>query len=380
MSIAAHPPARIGDRLEDVDTPALIVDLDAFEHNLDRMAALLAPTGARLRAHAKTHKCAVIARQQIARGAVGQCCQKVGEAEALAWGGVPDILVSNEVVGRAKLLRLASLNRLARVGVCVDDPAQVDAIEAAAAEIGVRIETLVEIDVGAARCGVPAGEGAVPLARRIAASKHLTFGGLQAYHGSAQHYRTHEERRAAIGKATDATAASVEALKRAGLACRIVGGAGTGTFEFEAASGVYNEIQAGSYVFMDADYGRNLDSAGQPISTFRQSLFVLATVMSAPAKDRAVLDAGHKAVAVDSGLPLVWGQHGLNADIAFVGASDEHGKLKLGPDAPRLGLGEKVKLVPGHCDPTVNLHDWYVGVRAGRVEQLWPITARGAMR
>jgi len=380
MSLLAHPPARIGDPIEEIDTPALVVDLDAFEANLDTMARLLAPTGARLRAHAKTHKCAVIAHQQIARGAVGQCCQKVGEAEALAWGGVADILVSNEVVGASKLLRLAALNRIARVGVCVDDAAQVAAIEEAAAAIGVRIETLVEIDVGASRCGVAAGEPAVALAKRIAASKQLAFGGLQAYHGSAQHYRTHEERRAAIAQAAALTAETVAALKRAGLACRIVGGAGTGTFEFEAASGVYTEIQAGSYVFMDADYGRNLDAAGRPFSTFRQSLFVLASVMSATAADRCVVDAGHKAVAVDSGLPLVWGGEGANAGLTYVGASDEHGKIKVAPDAARPVVGERLRLVPGHCDPTVNLHDWYVGVRGGRVEQLWPIAARGALR
>src|ERR1700760_783418 len=184
------PPARPGMRGGEVDTPALLIDLDAFEHNLDRMAALLAPTGAKLRAHAKTHKSPVIARLQMARGAVGQCVQKVAEAEALAWGGIPDILVSNEVVGAGKLARLAALARISKVAVCVDDAAQVGAIEAAAADAGVRLPVLVEIDVGAARCGVAAGPDAVALAQRIAASPHLVFGGLQAYQGSAQHKRT----------------------------------------------------------------------------------------------------------------------------------------------------------------------------------------------
>src|ERR1700758_1749148 len=255
------PPAIPGMREDEVDTPALIIDLDAFEYNLDTMAAKLAPTGAKLRGHAKTHKSPVIAKLQMARGAVGNCTQKVAEAEVLAWGGVPDVLGSNEVVGASKLARL---------------------------------------------CGVTPGPDAVALAQKIAASKHLIFGGLQAYHGSAQHKRTPEERRTLIGGAIDASRRTVEQLRQQGLACAIVGGAGTGTFEIESASGIYNEIQAGSYVFMDADYARNLDEVGAPVATFRHSLFVLSTVMSASQPGSAVLDAGHKAVAVDSGMPTVW--------------------------------------------------------------------------
>lgn len=364
------PPAEPGMREEEVDTPALLLDLDAFEHNLDHMAALLAPTGARLRAHAKTHKSPVIALRQMARGAVGQCVQKVSEAEALVWGGVTDVMVTNEVVGARKLARLAALARIARVSVCADDPAQVAAIEAAAADAGVRLPVLVEIDVGAARCGLPPGPPAVALAERIAASRHLRFGGLQAYHGSAQHLRDPEQRRAAIAAATEHARRTVERLRQRGLDCPVVGGAGTGSFLYEAASGVYTEIQAGSYAFMDADYARN--DAPPP---FRQALFVLATVMSAAQPHIAVVDAGHKAVPVDSGLPLVWGRE----RVRYAGASDEHGKLVVEDPADRPCLGEKLRLVPGHCDPTVDRFDWYVGVRGGRVECLWPVAARGAM-
>ncbi len=369
------PPAQPGMREDEIDTPALVIDLDAFEYNLDRMAALLAPTGARLRAHAKTHKSPVIALQQIARGAVGQCVQKVAEAEILAWGGVPDILVSNEVVGAAKLARLVALARIAKVAVCVDDPAQIVAIEAAAEAAGARISVLVEIDIGAARCGVQPGPEAVALAKRIAASKHLLFGGLQAYQGSAQHRRGVEERKKLIDHAIDGSRRTVEQLRQQGLACPIVGGGGTGTFEIEAASGVYTEIQAGSYAFMDADYARNLDAGGAPVSTFRHSLFVLATVMSAPRHGLAVLDAGHKAVSIDSGMPTLW----QRPDIRYVSASDEHGKLEYGPETSAVKLGEKLRLVPGHCDPTVDRFDWYVGVRGGRVECLWPVAARGGL-
>lgn len=367
------PPAIPGMKQDEIDTPALVIDLDAFEYNLDTMAKLLAPTGVKLRAHAKTHKSPIIARLQMARGAVGNCVQKVAEAEVLAWGGIPDILVSNEVVGAAKLARLCALARIAKVAVCADDAQQMSAIEAAAADAGIRMTVLVEIDVGAGRCGVQPGPDAVALARRIAGSRHLIFGGLQAYHGSAQHKRTPGERQTLIGGAVDASRRTVEQLRQQGLDCPIVGGAGTGTFEIEAKSGVYTEMQAGSYVFMDADYARNLDEAGAPVSTFRHALFVLSTVMSASQPGIAVLDAGHKAVAVDSGMPTVW----QRPDISYVSASDEHGKLTVGSETAAPKLGEKMLLVPGHCDPTVDKFDWYVGVRNGRVECLWPVAARG---
>jgi 3-hydroxy-D-aspartate aldolase len=369
------PPAIPGMREDEIDTPALVIDLDAFEFNLDTMAAALAPTGVKLRAHAKTHKSPVIAKLQMARGAVGNCVQKVTEAEVLAWGGIPDILVSNEVVGASKLARLCALSRLAKVAVCADDAGQVAAIEAAAEDAGIRMTVLVEIDVGAGRCGVRPGPDAVALATRIASSRHLIFGGLQAYHGSAQHKRTPQERRTLIGGAVDASRRTVEQLRQQGLECPIVGGAGTGTFEIESKSGIYTEMQAGSYVFMDADYARNLDEAGAPVSTFRHALFVLASVMSQSQPGIAVLDAGHKAVAVDSGLPTIW----QRPDIRYTSASDEHGKLEIGSETATPKVGEKLRLVPGHCDPTVDKFDWYVGVRNGRVECLWPVAARGGV-
>jgi D-serine deaminase-like pyridoxal phosphate-dependent protein len=369
------PPAIPGMHEDEIDTPALVIDLDAFEANLDTMAALLAPTGVKLRAHAKTHKSPVIAKLQMARGAVGNCVQKVAEAEILAWGGIPDILVSNEVVGAAKLARLCALSRIAKVALCADDAGQIAAIETAAAHAGIRMTVLVEIDVGAGRCGVQPGPDAVALATRIAASRHLIFGGLQAYHGSAQHKRTPAERRTLIGGAVDASRRTVEQLRQQGLDCAIIGGAGTGTFEIEAKSGIYTEMQAGSYVFMDADYARNLDEAGAPVSTFRHALFVLSTIMSQSQTGVAVLDAGHKAVAVDSGLPSVW----QRPDMRYTSASDEHGKLQYGSETAAPRIGEKLRLVPGHCDPTVDKFDWYVGVRDRRVECLWPVAARGGL-
>src|SRR3546814_441778 len=242
---------------------------------------------------------------------------------------------------------------------------------------GVRLDVLVEIDVGAGRCGIAPGEPALELAKRIAASLGLRFGGLQAYQGRAQHIRDYEERRKAIEDAVLLTRRTVDLLAKHGLACDIVGGAGTGTYPFEIAGGVHNELQAGSYIFMDADYGRNLKADGGFFDEFENSLFVHATVMSKPTRDRALLDAGLKAFAVDAGMPVV---HDM-PEVAYVGASDEHGTLALGGggDNRSLRVGDKLRLIPGHCDPTVNLHDWYVGIRGDRVEALWPVAARGAL-
>ena len=367
-------PAAIGATQDVIDTPALIVDLDALDRNIARMAAFCRTAGVALRPHAKTHKCPAIARRQVAAGAVGQCCQKVGEAEALVRGGIRDVLVSNEVVGTAKLRRLAALAQEATIALCFDDAAQVDAASRAAVELGVEMDGLVEIEVGMQRCGIVAGQPACDLARRIADAPGLRFRGLQAYHGSAQHLTRQAEREHAIDGAANAVRATLAALDRAGLRCAVVSGAGTGTFALEGASGLWTELQAGSYVFMDTEYARIEGKDGRPYAEFEHSLFVLASVMSVPAADRAIVDAGLKSYSGERGLPWVHGRPG----VAAVGMSDEHGKLALGPDAAQLRLGDQVMLIPGHCDPTVNLHDWYVGVRNGRVEALWPITARGA--
>jgi len=370
MSIAA--PAEKGMRLEEVDTPALIVDLDAFEANLRRLADAVHGR-VRVRPHAKMHKCAEIAKRQIALGAVGVCCQKVSEAEALVEGGVADVLVTNEIVGPRKLERLAALARRATIGVCVDDAGNVRDLQAAAARAGATLATYVEIDVGMGRCGVPPGEPAVALARLIAASPNLRFAGLQAYHGRAQHMRTMEERQSVIFKASEMVLQTKKLLKAAGLECPTVTGAGSGTFMFEVEMGAWDEIQPGSYAFMDADYARNEWAA--PLPRFAHAFFVLTTVMSRPAAALAIVDAGLKASSVDSGLPEVWERRGLT----YVRASDEHGWVEVAPGTSAPALGEKLLLVPGHCDPTVNLYDWYVCVRKGVVESLWPISARGAL-
>jgi len=367
-----RPPASVGQRLEQVDTPALILELDAFEHNLRTLADMVRGR-VRVRAHAKTSKCAEVSKRQMALGAVGVCCQKVAEAEAMVEGGIPDVLVSNEVVGPAKIERLAQLARRARIGVCVDDAGNVRDLDAAAQRAGAKLDVYVELEVGMGRCGVAPGEPALALARAVAACANLRFAGLQAYNGRAQHVRSSEDRRALIDQAAAAVRMTRELLENSGIACPIVTGAGSGTFMFEVESGVWDEIQPGSYAFMDADYAKNEWAA--PLPRFEHALFVLATVMSRAKPGRAIVDAGLKASSVDSGMPAVWRRAGLTYTLA----SDEHGFIEIAPGAAAPALGEKLLLVPGHCDPTINLYDWYVCVRGGVVEALWPITARGAL-
>jgi D-serine deaminase-like pyridoxal phosphate-dependent protein len=362
--VTPRAPAAIGQHLEDVDTPALVLDLDAFESNL-RLMVDSVQDRVRLRPHAKTHKCPEIAKRQMAAGAVGVCCQKVSEAEALVDGGIADVLITNEVVGAPKIARLATLSKRARIGVCVDDAGNLRDIAAS----GARLDVYIELEVGMHRCGVAPGEPVLALAREIVKHRKLRFAGLQAYHGRAQHVRSLQDRKAAIESAARAVLQTKELLSKKEIPCHLVTGAGSGTYMLEVETGAWDEIQPGSYAFMDADYARNEWAA--PLPRFEHALFVLATVMSRPG-GHAIVDAGLKASSVDSGMPLVFQQKHLQ----YTHASDEHGWIE---GAPLPALGEKLLLVPGHCDPTVNLYDWYVGVRSGIVEALWPITARGAL-
>ena len=367
-------PAKPGMDEADIQTPCLIVDMDQLERNLDKMQADADAMGMRLRVHGKMHKSADIAKMQIERGACGICCQKVSEAEAFAREGIRDILVSNQVRDPAKIDRLARLPALgARTIVCVDDIANVADLSEAAERHGTEIECLVEIDCGAGRCGVTETADVVAIAKAINAAPGLRFSGIQAYQGAMQHLDEYEERKKKIDIAVAMVKEAVEALKAEGLECDIIGGGGTGSYYFEGESGVYNELQCGSYAFMDADYGRILDENGVPISEsqFGSSLFLLTSVMSHAKPDKAVVDAGLKAQSVDSGLPKVHGIEGVE----YVKCSDEHGVI-ADPEG-KLAINQKIRLIPGHCDPTCNVHDWYVLVRGGKVEDVIPVTARG---
>ncbi len=375
LEVGYDVPAVTGMRESEIQTPCLILDLDALERNIARMGDWAREHGVRHRVHGKMHKSVDVALlQERVGGACGVCCQKVSEAEVFARGGIRDVLVSNQVRDPAKIDRLARIPQLgARTICCVDDLANVADLSAAALRHGTQIECLVEIDCGAGRCGVNDTPSVLAIAKALDEASGLKFSGIQAYQGAMQHMEKYGDRKAKIDIAIGMVRDAVDALAAEGLECDIVGGGGTGSYHFEGTSGVYNELQCGSYAFMDADYGRILDKDGNRIDRgeWENALFILTSVMSHAKADKAICDAGLKAQSVDSGLPVVFGRD----DVEYVKCSDEHGVI----DDPRgvLEVNDKLRLVPGHCDPTCNVHDWYVGVRGGEVEAVWPVSARG---
>jgi 3-hydroxy-D-aspartate aldolase len=375
LEVGYDVPALPGMREDEIQTPCLILDLDALEANIRKMGDYAKAHGMRHRAHGKMHKSVdVLKLQQELGGACGVCCQKVSEAEVFARAGITDILVSNQVRDPAKIDRLARLPRYgARIIVCLDDEANVADLSAAAQKHGTQLDCFVEIDCGAGRCGVKTTPDVVRIAKAVATAPNLRFAGIQAYQGAMQHIDGYEDRKAKLDAAIAQVRDAVEALKREGLEPELVSGGGTGSYQFESGSGVYNELQCGSYAFMDADYGRILDQEGKRIDAgeWKNALFILTSVMSHAKADKAICDAGLKAQSVDSGLPFIFGRD----DVKYIKCSDEHGVI----DDPqgKLKVNDKLRLVPGHCDPTCNVHDWYVGVRNGVVETLWPVSARG---
>ncbi|WP_423206724.1 DSD1 family PLP-dependent enzyme [Paracoccus yeei] len=368
-------PALPGMDEKDIQTPCLILDLDALERNIRKMGDYAKAHGMRHRSHGKMHKSVDVQKlQESLGGAIGVCCQKVSEAEVFARGGIKDILVSNQVRDAAKIDRLAKMPKLgSTVTVCVDDVANVADLSAAAQKHGTKLGVFVEIDCGAGRCGVKTTPEVLEIARGVAAAPNLTFKGIQAYQGAMQHMDSYEDRKAKLDAAIAQVKDAVDALEAEGLKPEFVSGGGTGSYYFESNSGVYNELQCGSYAFMDADYGRIHDKDGKRIDQgeWENALFILTSVMSHAKPHLAVVDAGLKAQSVDSGLPFVYGRD----DVKYIKCSDEHGVVE-DPQGV-LKVNDKLRLVPGHCDPTCNVHDWYVGVRNGKVETVWPVSARG---
>ncbi|MBN8189392.1 DSD1 family PLP-dependent enzyme [Salipiger thiooxidans] len=375
LEVGYDVPALPGMAAAEIQTPCLVLDLDALERNIRKMGDYARAHGMRHRVHGKMHKSVDVAKLQMRLGgAVGVCCQKVSEAEVFVRGGIKDVLVSNQVRDPQKIDRLARLPKLgAKIIVCVDDLDNVAELSQAAQRHGTTLECFVEIDCGAGRCGVTTAEAVVEIAQAIDAAEGLRFTGIQAYQGAMQHLDSYEARRDKLNAAIAQVKEAVAALEAVGLKPELVSGGGTGSYYFESNSGVYNELQCGSYAFMDADYGRIRDKDGNRIDNgeWENAFFILTQVMSHAKADKAICDAGLKAQSVDSGLPVIFGR----TDVEYVKCSDEHGVIS-DPQGV-LRVGEKLKLVPGHCDPTANVHDWYVGVRGGKVEALWPVSARG---
>jgi D-serine deaminase-like pyridoxal phosphate-dependent protein len=366
-------PAQIGDSLKDIDTPALVVDLDKCERNLKQLMKAVAHSTVRVRPHAKTHKSAELARRQIDLGAVGVCCQKLGEAEAMLAGGIQDVLITSPIVGDAKLIRLSKVARSyapARIGICIDQAETARRLTHICQAEGARLDVYIDIDVGQTGCGLSTNDEVVALGRYLVQQAHLRFRGIQAYAGPAQHRRGIPERRAAAQAAAERAGSARDALITAGIGCEVITGGGTGTLPYDIDSGVFTEVQPGSYLFMDTDYAKNEPDPRHALA-FEHALFVLSSVISTQG-EKATLDAGMKSFSTDCG----------PAQPAFTGWSirsvtDEHTVLVRDYVRTSIKVGDKALLVPGHCDPTVNLHDWLVLTRAGRVEAIWPVEARG---
>ncbi|MCS7267189.1 MAG: DSD1 family PLP-dependent enzyme [Geminicoccaceae bacterium] len=361
-----------------LDTPALVLDLDAFEYNLRAMVAIARAHGVALRPHAKTHKSVAVAKAQLEAGAiVGFCCAKLGEAEALARGGIDRILLTSPVFFASKLERLVALHaRLRELSVVVDDPVQVEALAAAFSAAGRRLRVLVDVDVGSHRFGVPTVADALALARRIAAEPALELAGIQGYAGTVQHIPDYRERAAAAAPAAARLAEIRDALRAEHLPCPIVTGAGTGTHEIDAKSGVFTDLQVGSYAFMDVEY---LDCALTDDGTarFRPALEVWTRVVSRHHPGFVTTDAGIKCFATDGPPPRVAAGAPEGARYRMFG--DQFGRLELPPGAPNPPLGAIVRCIVPHCDPTINLWDHLLCRRGETLEAIWAIEGRGAV-
>jgi len=373
-----------------VDTPCLVVDIDAMMRNLSRMAEFARKHDIRWRPHAKMHKSSGLAKLQMQAGAVGVCVQKTAEAEAMVAGGIHNVYISNEVIAPHKLARVAALAQQCttehgKLAIAADSLEGIRLLAQAMNEarqaggVPAVIDVFIEIDVGQGRCGVTPGRQALLLAQEIRKHPALHFAGLQAYHGKAQHVRSTQERRDLIGMVVQDVTFTRRLIEAEGIPVELVTGAGTGSMVYETASGVFGELQAGSFLFMDVDYAANERDPAQP--HFEHALFVKSQVISCGLR-HAVCDAGHKSHAIDSGLPKVLPLED-GSELDFANGGDEHGILVPRDSSQRLPrLGEIVWLIPGHCDPTVNLHNHMFGVtgglRHGKVERIIRVDARGA--
>jgi len=360
---------------DEIPTPALLLDLDRFERNLSKMAAHVRSAGKAVRPHAKTHKCPEIAKRQIAAGARGVACAKLGEAEVMARAGVRGLLITTEVVTAPGLGRLTRLVAEAPdTMVVVDNAENVATLARAAADAGIVVSVLVDVDVGNRRTGIAPGEPALALARAVVAQRSLRLRGLQGYAGQCAHVIGWEKRREASLAAMRPLMETRALLVRAGLPVEIVAGGSSGTWDIDVELGGLTELQSGSYCVMDLDYRRIGGRGGPLLTDFEMALTVVATVVSVTPGDRAMVDAGLKAFSTDKPFPP---ESVERPGIAYGFAGDEHGRLAITDPSRAPRLGERIEFFPPHCDPTINLYDWIHAVRGPKVEAVWEIAARG---
>jgi D-serine deaminase-like pyridoxal phosphate-dependent protein len=359
-----------------LSTPNLLLDLDALERNIAAMAAHTQAMGIQLRPHSKGAKSIEIGRRQVAAGAVGICCSTLGEAEVIAGSGIGGVLITSPVVTPPMIARLLELNaRATDLMVAVEDPANVDALAAAAAAANKPLGVIVEFDVGQGRTGARSIEAAVALAGRVKTSTNLRYCGMQAYYGHLQHVAAYEERQKAAATQMARVRELLAQLAAADLKPRIVTGGGTGTFDIDPAGKVYTEVQPGSYPFMDREYLEIPVAGGGRASPFGAALFVQASVVSAQAPGFAVVNAGYKSFATEGGMPQVLSPKLADAKYKLMG--DEHGGIDYDPKSGALKVGDLVEFLVPHCDPTINLYDRYHCVRGDTLVDIWPVDARG---
>jgi D-serine deaminase-like pyridoxal phosphate-dependent protein len=358
-----------GTPLAELDTPALLIDLDIMESNIEKMASFFRGVSANLRPHSKTVKAPILAHKQVDAGAIGICCAKVGEAEVMVAGGIKDIFITNQIVTPEKIARLMSLGHQAKIRVAVDTADNVADLSRAAVKHGLQLEVLVEVDVGTHRSGVQAGQPALKLAMAVERAAGLKLAGLMGYEGTCVFIPDFETRETSAKKALDPLLQTVKLLEQNGISVGVVSSGGTGTYNITGLLPHITEIEAGSYIFMDGRYRSVLQD-------FDCALTVLATVVNRPAPDRATIDAGVKAMSTDFGLPQPKNLPGAE----LFGLSEEHGHIRVEQEASRLKVGDVVEIIPSHCDTTINVHDHYFGVRNGTLESVWEIRARGRFR
>jgi len=352
--------------IEQIETPALLVDLDIMEDSIQKMDAYFTERKAKLRPHFKTHKCTEISMMQMAAGAKGITCAKLSEAEVLAKAGIEDILIANQVVDTQKLGRLAELARSKRITVCVDNAENVADISKAAEKCGSTIYIFIEIDIGMNRCGIFTKEEALLLANQIMSAPGLVFEGFQAYAGQISHEADLDARKRGVDEAIETVTNIKTHLEKNGITAKEISGASTGTYNITGDNTIWTEIQAGSYVFMDTDYER-LDLG------FENSLSVLTTVIN-KRPGIAITDAGQKVCCITKGRPVIKGHPGL----IVTSLNEEHGKIKDENDS--LSYLQKIEYIPSHCCSTVNLHDTLYGIRKGVLEKTMLIDGRGKSR
>ena len=358
----------------ELPTPALILDLDALERNLDRMAAFYRGKLVTLRPHGKTHKSPVIAKQQLARGATGICVAKLSEAEVMVAAGVRDVLVTTGVVDSRRIRRLVEMARVApEVKIVTDHAANIDCLAEAAADAGVKLTVVVDLNCGSNRTGVSLGLPAVRLAEQVARKPSLQFGGFQAFASHVMHIEGYDRRRREDLAMLDAVVHTRQLAERAGLRVDMLSVGGTGTFDIDCDVPGVTDVQAGSYVFMDVMYRAIGGRGGPTFDEFEPALFVLATAISQPVGGEITVDAGYKASATDHQPPQAVGL----GDVSYRWAGDEHGVLTLRRPAREIRIGDRIQLIASHCDPTVNLYDCYHVCRGDQVVAQWPVAARG---